>query len=610
MTRLSVSACGSLLGLAALALTVPACGGDSASSQSVAQDQFGELRLALTGKPITALSMNVRIFTGPVLSPGKVPTHEFACKPYGPESNTLVVRDLEARNDYAVVVELFKDDKCKALAYRAYRGAIAVKAGSTSPGNPYWLPLLQMGAFNPMAQVNADLAKQAADKPCTIDEDCRAIHPNATCSVGNRCTLDNLFPLNGWQRRALTTTVALDDGRVALIGGMGVLTGNGFWEATTKFLELFDPAIGILTRTEVANWGGSVGMADAVTLTGQSFAFVGGTARAKVQLAGGKLTTALDVENCPSGGDACAISEELARWTMIPKPTAQQVSLGVPRAFPTVTRVQTKEGERLLVCGGIEVPIPAGGDKRVAKTQLCRADSSGIDCPAQTASTMAAARANNAVACVERDSSGGCLKVVLIGGNKSGPRSEVYDATTNTFAAATDSGQVPNGEVHGGKLYAVGPSTFLLVGASSKRLFLEDGALSSGGDMGPYKITVNASVVPAIVSWAPADLGSGAQPDAGRRLMAASTQLADGSVLLIGGLDQALKPLADALWIAPTGALVRRVETQTARFGGSASRIGGKGPLAGCVVLAGGFSVAASGAVEPQNQVEIFCPGG
>jgi hypothetical protein len=223
---------------------------------------------------------------------------------------------------------------------------------------------------------------------------------------------------------------------------------------------------------------------------------------------------------------------------------------------------------------------------------------------------MAAARANNAVACVERDSSGGCLKVVLIGGNKSGPRSEVYDATTNTFAAATDSGQVPNGEVHGGKLYAVGPSTFLLVGASSKRLFLEDGALSSGGDMGPYKITVNASVVPAIVSWAPADLGSGAQPDAGRRLMAASTQLADGSVLLIGGLDQALKPLADALWIAPTGALVRRVETQTARFGGSASRIGGKGPLAGCVVLAGGFSVAASGAVEPQNQVEIFCPGG
>lgn len=573
---------------------------------------FGELHLALTGALPGAATFRLRVYQGAVTNPGQTPLQDFGCKAYGgTESNKLIIQDLEARNDYAVLLELFEDGTCSKQRYRAYRGGIAVTAGTGAAvkDNPYWLPTVEFGKLSPLAQVKPWLKDTAASKTCSIDADCQGIHVNATCGSNNKCRVENLFPLNGWSRRGLPSSVALEDGRVAILGGLSVLTNN-FWAASAEQVEIFDPRTATFSARLIKNAGPAVAMAEAVTLANGAFALVGGTSSAKVLLSPGKLTAQLDTASCAAAGGECPVSDSLARWTVSSAGdgAAQQFALGLPVAFPAAARVMTPSGERLLVAGGTEVPVTAGFDKRRGKAMLCKADASEVTC-AESSPAMKAGRANAAVACVGLDASGGCTKVALVGGRKSptSPLTEIYDATANAFVVANDVGAPPQ-DLHGGRLFKVGANKYLLVGATSKKIFLEDTELATSGALPPYLITADVGATPPVLSWAVLDLGAASGPDGGKRLLPAVVQLADGSVLLAGGLDNALAPINSALWIGPDGALRSLTPANFARFGATASRVSGKGPLAGCAVVAGGFSVGAGSALEPQNQVELFCP--
>lgn len=601
-----------------------ACALFAASSCAVdAVDQaaggYGEIRLALSGALPDVKATTIRLYRGPLTSAGQTAKFSFPCAAYGgTKDNEPVVKDLEAANDYSVLIEGFADAACKTPVLRAYRGNIAVIAGAsdtTAAKNPYWLPTVQLGKFTALAQVNPALQDTAAKKVCSTESDCRAVHANATCGSNNRCKVDHLFPLNGAARRGLPTAVALDDGRVALIGGLGV-QDNGYWKAAAEQVEVFDPKGATFQSRLVGNAGAAVGLAQAVTVTGGAFAYSGGSASVKVALVPGKLSAAIDTRECSGAASAgCAVSDKLGRWTVSDAATgstAQQFALGLPLAFPMIARVQTPQGERMLVAGGSEVPLNANFDKRRTKTQLCKVDASNVDCPEQTGANMKSSRAMAAIACVARDATGGCTKLLLVGGRKSAASalSETYDAASNSFTAATDVGAVPK-DLHGGTLYPVGDKAWLLVGATAKKIFMEDGEVATGGDLAPMRVTVDVPAdasKPAVVTWAAVDLGAFAAPDNGKRLLPASVQLADGSVLVIGGLDEGLKVAADALWIGADGKARGRLALNLARFGAAAARIGGKGPFGGCALLAGGFSVNAAGALEPQNQVELFCP--
>ncbi|MBM4344183.1 MAG: hypothetical protein FJ100_12515 [Deltaproteobacteria bacterium] len=580
---------------------------------------FGQLRLALSGALPNVKALRIRIFRGAVSTVSQTPTFDFGCQAYaGVSANEPVVKDLEAADNYAVLIDGFADAACASHAVRAYRGNIRVVAGlseTAAAAAPYWLPTVEIGKFTALAQVNPGLQDKAGQKVCSTESDCKAIHANATCGAANRCRVDHLFPLNGAARRGLPTAIALEDGRVALIGGLGVQDKDGYWKAAAEQVELFDPRAGIFQSRLVGNAGAAVGLAQAVTVTGGAFAYAGGSASVKLALAAGKLTAQLDTRECSGASSTnCAVTDQLGRWTVTESATgssAQQFALGLPLAFPLIARVATPAGDRLLVAGGSELPLSPQFDKRRGKTQLCKVDAGNVDCPQQVGATMVAGRAMAAATCVQRDTAGGCLKLLLIGGRKSAGSalSETYDAAANKFTAANDVGAVPK-DLHGGAFYALTDKSWLLVGATAKKIFMEDGEVGSGGDLAPLVIQVDPGDAskPATVLWSAVDLGTFGGTDLGRRLMPAAAQLADRSVLVIGGLDPELKVAGDALLIGPDGKAKARLVQQFPRFGAAAARVGGKGPFGGCVVLAGGFAVNAAAVLEPQNQVELFCP--
>ncbi len=580
---------------------------------------YGQLRLALSGALPNVQALRIRIFRGAVTALSQNPTFDFGCQGYaGVSANEPVIKDLEAADNYAVLIDGFGDKACTAHSVRAYRGNIRVVAGlaeSAAAAAPYWLPTIEVGKFTALAQVNPGLQDKAGQKVCSTESDCKAIHANATCAANNRCKVDHLFPLNGAARRGLPTAIGLDDGRVAIIGGLGVQDKDGYWKAAAEQVEVFDPKGGIFQSRLVGNAGAAVGLAQAVTVTGGAFAYAGGSASVKLALAAGKFTAQLDTRECSGASSTnCAVTDQLGRWTVTESPTgssAQQFALGLPLAFPMIARVATPGGDRLLVAGGSELPLAPNFDKRRGKTQLCKVDAGSVDCPQQVGATMVAGRAMAAVTCAQRDAAGGCLKLLLVGGRKTSGSalSETYDAAANKFTAANDLGAVPK-DLHGGTFFALSDKSWLLVGATAKRIFMEDDEVGSGGDLAPLVVSVDPGDAskPATVTWSTVDLGTFGGTDLGKRLLPAVVQLTDRSVLVIGGLDPALKVAPDAIHIGADGKVKARITQQFPRFGAAAARVGGKGPFGGCVVLAGGFAVTAAGALEPQNQVELFCP--
>ena len=395
----------------------------------------------------------------------------------------------------------------------------------------------------------------------------------------------------------------MDDGRIAIAGGLTALE-SGNWLATVDRVEIFEPSTGLFKSVSVSNAGVALGLSEGISLAGNAFGLIGGSATVKVALtAGTSLSTALDTKGCVGAGAACAVSKIVARWDL-KEALAQPVTRDEALAFPIAARVHTKDGDRVLVAGGALVPLPASGDSRKGGSVLCRMDSTGTDC-STAGPTMAAGRARAAVACIEGKEAA-CTKVLIVGGRQkaASPLAEVYDAATNTFAEMPITGPVP-ATVHGGKLLPLTDGKLLLVGATKQACFLEDAEATAGSGIEPLLLIPSADAKSYVASAA--DLSTFGGTDGGKRTLATAVSLVDQSVLLIGGLDDKLAPLSDALWIGADGKALGRIALAGPRLGAGAARVGGKGPVAGCVLLAGGFTLQGS-ELLPQNHVEAFCP--
>lgn len=583
---------------------------ENAADCDGANDTLGTVSLGL-GDEVSGISaFRLRLFRGPVVKPDQQAAYVLAaCAPFagadGKPLTTFSLRDVPARKDYSVVLDLFTDAGCTLRKYRGYRGGIAIAAGKTPTNTPYHIPLVQLGAFSPLVEVAKSLQEQARARVCSSDGDCKTVHPNATCATDNLCVVDHLFPLNGGQRRGLAQSVALGDGRVAVGGGVTVLTGTApdrYWAGTAgssagQLLELYEPTLGIFSAAEVVTDDAPLALGSAWPAT-DGLWLAGGVRSLQVSGTPGALQLSLDPRQCQTTNAGCAVSRSVARWN-VTAGLSQRATLNAPLALPIAHPVATANGERLLVAGGASLPIEAF-DPRSGTAVLCAATSSGVDCSTSTKNGLQLGRANAAVGCLAKDAAGACTKVLILGGLRnpgSGSLAEVFDGSTESFSVPTVVGGPAS--LHGGELRQVSAGKFLLVGASQKRLWLEDAA-PGGADLPPYLVSVTDAGGAVSVTLT-------AVVGAVERLLPAVAQLADGSVLLMGGLDKSQQVLPNAQLITPDGNAGPTLPLAFPRFGATAQRIGGEGPTGGCILLAGGFAADAT-ALRPENRVELYCP--
>ena len=583
-------------------------GCDAQAPASSTESGFGTLAVSLSGALPDVLSLRLRLYDAPPGGGGKI-VYDTGCRDYTAQ-NVLTVSPLKTGSNYALVVDLYQAAQCVTPRFRAYRGAITVSAQSdiASQARPYYLQPYEFGKFTGLAQVSSTRQAEAAKRSCSQDADCKIIHPNATCSLKqNVCTIDHLFPLNGAVRRAFPLVLALDDGRVAVGGGLNAQI-QGDWQATSDRVEVFDPATGLFTSEDLSSPPFAVGLAEGVTVAGGSYVQVAGTGAAKFSFEKGKqLGTGIQAKGCAAGvSSTCKVYGQVAR--IDPKANASvQTPLGSPLAFPIVARVHTPQGDRVLVAGGAKVPLPLGGDARTGQAALCKVEAGQVPECTATGAPMQAGRARAAVACVEGGAA--CTKVLVLGGRTKValPLAEVYDATTDTFTPVQTKGAVTDKDkVHGGQLLPLADGSWLLVGASRKALFLEDDDVATGADLPALRVQFEAS--PPTLTFSAVQLSPGITQKDSQRVLGSAVGLADRSVLLIGGIDTDLQARADAILFSPTGQAMAKIELGGSRFGGGAGLIGGKGPVSGCVLLAGGFTLV-NGVLQPQNHVEVFCPG-
>lgn len=600
----------------AIATTVFALSGcsdskcESGTDCDGASSGYGVAALGL-GEDVTGVqSFRLRLFRGPVTKPDQQAAYVLAaCAPFagadGKPTTSFQLNDVPARSDYSVVLDLYSDAGCTLRKYRGYRGGIAIQAGKSLVNTPYHVPVVEFGAFSPMVSVAATLQDKARARVCSSDSDCKTIHPNATCGTDNLCLVDQLFPLNGGVRRGLAGSVALSDGRVAISGGVTVETGTApdrYWSGTAgasdgQVLEIYEPNLGIFSAAEVTTDDAPLALASIWPTQGGLW-LAGGVRNAGVSGSAGSLQFSLDPRQCQTTSSTCSLSRSVARWS-VADGLSQKATLTAPLALPVVHPVMTGAGERLLVAGGASLPMEAF-DPRSGSAVLCAATATGVDCSTSTKNGLQLGRANAAVGCLATDASGGCSRVLILGGLRnagSGSLAEVFDGASESFSVATVTGAPTS--VQGGVLKTLGPGKLLLVGATQKRIWLEDAA-PGGADLPPYLITVSETGGATTLTMAPVT-------GAAERLQPAVAQLADGSVVLMGGLDKAQSVLSTAQIITADGVAGAIVPLAFGRFGATAQRIGGEGPTGGCVLLAGGFTLANS-QLRAENRVEIYCP--
>jgi len=594
-----------------------------------ATPEFGTFSFALTALGPDALRMTVELYNAP-WSAVRSKSGEgllFSQKCVDLNKDAYTLQNVRAGTGYSLFIRVYGDvpgssGGCAddAMTFKAYRGGITIDP--LRPNDLYFVQPFRLGQFTRLASPSAKKQEDAALKTCANDASCKGIHANATCNVeAGVCQLSNLFPLNAKAPRAFGSAVGLEDGRIALFGGL--TGGAGTWTALNANIELFDPATLLFTELESTGIAGlsdglRYGWIGTTKIGAKKIGAIGGIQTVGFGLTSGagggrELTVNLPETNCP--GASCNVARSAWRidLTDAKTPAAAFTSIGQPLAQPVVALVETSAGPRTLVSGGLKLPTMAGLENRSSAAYLCDLASStpGPSCESQPFEQMVQPRAGATWLCIEDGEGGACKKLLIVGGQPTGktPAVEIFDAAKKTFSPVS-ADPVPV-SVYGGTMAMAGlvaPFRPFLLGGTTFDLFVGTKQVTGAGNIEPRQILLSESGGTYTAQFKPADLGVFVGPDAGRRLYPTAAALADGSILMIGGLGPDLSVVGDAIVFGPNGDAIARATLETGRFGATAVPLEGDNPLYGGVLVAGGFTAPAKGDIQALSSVEIYLP--
>ncbi len=584
---------GAVLGLALAVLS--ACAPDDAEPQAGAL----ALRLALCSDASCAFAGEVnfvryRLWESAPDSLALPADWDSGCLSYG--GDDAVLSPLREGPGRTVVVEGFSD-RCVTPRYRGARGGIEVGPRDVQAAGYYYIHMMTVGRANdlpqPPAALQAHLANEVA---CTGGDDapCTEVHPSAHCAAATgqtgHCALDTLFPLNVTAPRAFHAAVALPDGRVALIGGASTSDG-AFVEADRALapVEIYDPATNLFVTPTL---DGAVNLARvghrAVALPDGRIVVSGGARALAVD------STLVPFALAPTGDEAL-----LPSVVVIDIEAGRAVETTLPTALPFAALTATADGA--ILAGGIDgagqpsaaaARITVGADLQVTAANMQFAGARGFALGLCLRADAADAACSDAwFALGERAAEAPPIErfVSQIGGFETPALTLAVDAAdigSRAFAAAvTLPGQASEAFILGGSL-------------SAGNAELAQPALVFHATAGALQLS-NAGL--ARTQW------SG-------RVHLDATALSADRFLVAGGLDAAGVSVADLaifsvdrtgtapqLLVVTTGSLVHP------RFAHTVTHIA-RGPLAGVVLVVGGFSRTAGGTLSALRSAEMYLP--
>lgn len=557
--------------------------------------------LALSGKD--TCSFSVSIHNGPWRDSAPEQIFAAGCVPYS--GDLITITGVTSGEGFTIKLDGYSDEACTEKALTGARGGVRIREGTEQDGI-WFVPTFRTAGFSAFPEFAQGVRQVAAAAECSTDVDCRTrtsdgftyeISPVASCdTTTNTCRMpETAYPLNMATARALHTATTIDDGRIVFVGGVAVSPQGGKFLGTDQVVEVFDP-VSMTFATSSISLPSDLRVAGhaTVSLGGSKLAFYGGARQidAEVVAVGPEDGAKQFVRVTLPTNDVTQTDNvsDLAFTIDVNTGDLSSGTISQPRAF--LSAINTPEG--VLVAGGSQ-PVGAGGQGTVASAvaELCN----GTTCEPLGAG-LAAARWGHCAVCLDAPSGGACGNVALFGGIPTDQEDLATDALAEVYTGGALSSvgllssdldsnvALPRCIRGGGNVYLVGGSQRTNRPPSIAAALL--GLNSSGSKIGAEEIGKVTGITAPF------------------RVHTASVELSDGRVLVTGGLDDNGTPVAKA-YIIDGKEAVDQINMVTGRFGHTASLLT-TGPLAGAVLIAGGFTVDSTGNISVVPGAELYVP--
>ena len=569
------------------AFCLVSCGNDPVTgSMRLALGEFAQTvcepnsSLALGG--YGACTLRIQVYNGPYVNSAPGTLFDSGCVPYGGDQLTL--SNFPTGDDLTIHFEVYDDAGCEdAVATGARGGVVVAESGALGT---WFIPTFEVGGFRSFPEFSSSLIDEVRSTSCSDDDECIEISPVARCDEGTCAMPATAYPLNIGTARAFHATTTLADGRIVITGGLGRSLGDGQWIATDEPVEVFDPVRLTFDRPEITGVTDlRMAFHNAISLDDGRVGAIGGARQATLQLVDspifGEGRRVLSFQYPEKDSTQSDNLLQLAVAFDLSSNEAVAGALTQPRVGAQSTKLA--DG-RVLVTGGA---VRAGDGVVVSKfADTCAFDGTP-ECAAE--GSLVNSRAGHCSVCRDAE----CNEVLLLGGLAA----EEDNISDNFFEAYSDgefvSIPLEDSDLESNVLYSncvkAGPDIFLPGGQSGRNRPADIVPVGIGAFQDGY---AGIKVGSAVTLY---------------RSHAAATVLDGNAVLVTGGINNQGLAVNDCYVIRDGSVEPLTTGLQQSRFGHTATVLT-TGPLAGAVLIVGGFTSDANGDLQLATTAELYIP--